>query len=128
MRVLLSGDRSLLHETRQKHSVQTAAQHRCQGQKYISTLCKSQPFNVCTHSCHLIFLPQELFSILGFYLCKHAPVQQDWLCKKSTDKEEGQWKNLLQWRECLDSTASTFYLEIMELDCDWLEEMVAALS
>lgn len=48
--------------------------------------------------------------------------------QKSTDEEEGQWKNLLQWRECLDSTASTFYLEIMELDCDWLEEMVAALS
>lgn len=48
--------------------------------------------------------------------------------QKSTDEEEGQWKNLLQWRECLDSTVSTFYLEIMELDCDWLEEMVAALS
>lgn len=24
--------------------------------------------------------------------------------------------------------ASIFYLEIMELDCDWLEEVVAALS
>lgn len=28
----------------------------------------------------------------------------------------------------LKSSASSFYLEIIELDCDWLEEVVAALS
>lgn len=27
-----------------------------------------------------------------------------------------------------ESSASSFYLEIIELDCDWLEEVVAALS
>lgn len=28
----------------------------------------------------------------------------------------------------MKSSASIFYLEIMELACDWLEEVVAALS
>lgn len=34
----------------------------------------------------------------------------------------------VQGRSGTQVLASIFYLEIIELDCDWLEEVVAALS
>lgn len=46
-----------------------------------------------------------------------------------TDEEGGRWGGggVCVWGG-VRGAASTFYLEIMELDCDWLEEVVAALS
>lgn len=136
------------HETRHKHSVhvliQTAALQRCQAQK-IWPLCKNQPFKLYTQSiksfCLSVFLK---FSV--FCLCKHASALlrlavQEEQSPKTTGRAEGGVLALLTtivrggsgWKTGsgllgVKSSAPDVYLEIMELDCEWLEEVVAALS
>lgn len=66
---------------------------------------------------------------------------RDWLCNRNRfqrrpGRAEGELISVLMVRAVeggqglwgLKSSAPGFYLEIMELDCDWLEEVVAALS
>lgn len=51
---MLPEDRAPLHEPPPQHSAQTAPA-RAPGAGKISTLCKSQPFDVCTH-CPFVFI------------------------------------------------------------------------